>query len=168
MARRLFSVWCFWLLVFFLVQAPAGWCEDEQPTETWQSLLTEALLISQRLEALNEQLSSELTASRSHSAELQKTLEKLLNEHVALKSELAELRRQSESLSGKLQTSKQELISLQEQLKKAEASSDAFEKSFSDYKLLAETKIKSLKRQRNLAAGGGILALILAVIFGSR
>ena len=168
MARRLFSVWCFWLLGFFLVPVPAGWCEDEQLTETWQSLLTEALLISQRLGTLNEQLSSELTASRSHSAELQKTLEKLLKEHVVLKSELAGLRRQSESLSGKLQTSKQELISLQEQLQKAEASSDAFEKSFSDYKKSADKRITSLKRQRNLMAGGGILALILAVILGSR
>ena len=168
MARRLFSRWCFCLLVFFLVLVPAGWCEDEQPTETWQSLLTEALLISQRLETLNEQLCSELTVSRSHSAELQNNLEKLLNEHVVLKSELTELRRQSESLSGKLQTSEQELKSLQEQLKKAEASSDAFEKSFSGYKLQAEAKIRSLKLQRNLAVGGGILSLLLAVIFGSR
>jgi len=169
MAQRLFSLWsCCWLLVFFLVPVPAGWCEDEQPTETWQSLLSEALLISQRLEKLNEQLSSELTVSRSHSAELQTQLGKLLNEHVMLKSELSELRRQSESLSGKLQTSKQELKLLQEQLKKAEASSDAFERSLSDYKLLAEARIRGLKRQRNLAVGGGILALIMAVIFGSR
>jgi len=168
MARRLFSLWCFWLLGFFLVLVPAGWCEDERPTETWRSLLSEALLISQRLEKLNEQLSNELTVSRSRSTELQTQLGNLLDEHVMLKSELSDLRRQSESLSGKLQTSKQESKLLQEQLKKAEASSDAFARSFSDYKLLAEARIRSLKRQRNLAAGGGILALILAVIFGSR
>jgi septal ring factor EnvC (AmiA/AmiB activator) len=139
-----------WPLVLCLLLASAICarpCRAEDNYVISGSELRQLSEIFERLETLNQRLSSELSASREN-------LRKLEDELSGLKQDLAELQ-------STLARSEQESTQLWEQLQTAQSLLEQAEQSFSEYKSAAESQIKSLRTQRNLAI---LLAIILALV----
>ncbi len=136
-----------WLLCsFFLLLAFGQTCRAEENYVITGNELSQLNEIFEKLETLNAKLQNELTISR-------KSLQQLDDELTKLKADLAELQ-------ATLARSEAESMQLRELLLKAESSLTRLETSFAEYRSAAESRIRTLARQRNLA----ILIAVLAVI----
>jgi chromosome segregation ATPase len=138
-----------WLLALLLLLA-SGMCARPARAEGTFAIsgseLDQLSSILTRLDELNGRLQSELANSKE-------SLRQLEAELTACKQDLAEL-------TLRLQQSEQVLTQLQEQLQRAKNLLTQLEQSFEAYKSAAESRIRALTRQRNLA----ILAAIIAVL----
>ena len=135
------------LCSFFLLLAFGQTCRAEENYVITGNELSELNSILERLETLNMSLKSDLVASKENLLLLENELQTCKIDLAALQICLA--RSQAES------------ITLGEQLRIADSSLAAAEKSFSEYKAAVQSRIRVLTRQRNLA----ILVAILVVMW---
>ena len=135
------------LSLLLLLSLASRCCKAEENYIITGSELQQLSEIFERLEMLNAKLSSELTASKE-------SLRQLEDELTKLKADLAELQIT-------LARSETESTRLRELLLKAENSLTQLEASFEEFKSAAQSQIRKLRRQRNLALLGMILVMLL-------
>ncbi|MFH1740407.1 MAG: hypothetical protein ABIH23_15470 [bacterium] len=135
--------------------------QPEQSYAIYESELNRLLEIWTQLEMLNEKLSQELTTLQSNSERLTTQLSESRAELSRLRGDLASLSADCETLRQQLLLSQKESEMLQTALRLADSSLTRLETSFSEYRNAAQSQIKRLTRQKNIAwIVSGILAVL--------
>ncbi len=117
--------------------------------------------IFDKLATLNEKLNNELSLSKQNLQQLEAELAQLKNELQTLRDKLERLKNDLAESQISLTRSEEELTQLREQLQIAENSLKQLEQSFAEYRHAAESRLKRVILERNLAILVAVLMLLV-------
>jgi septal ring factor EnvC (AmiA/AmiB activator) len=129
-----------------------GWQSAPEPLTLSESQRHDILRLIQELQTINTDLSRQLSNSQTDLQSLRASLTAAEQKFQTASRQLAALKQTSGQLSLDLAEQRESLNALQD--------------SFNEYKAKAETTIKTMELERNIAALSGCGGIVMAIILG--